>query len=117
MQTLKIKGECYLSLKAKLSTMQRFIIVHSILYYMKDTSVISDKEFDDVARELVKLKKQNPEEYKKTDYFYCMKDFDGTTGFDLFDKLSMSDKMYLTCVADNVLKEYKGGNQNGKRSS
>lgn len=107
MQHLNIRGECYLSLKAKMSVMQRYIIVHSILYYVKDTSVISDKEFDDVARELVKLKKENPEDYEQTEYYYCMKDFDGTTGFDLFDKLSMSDKMYLTCIADNVLNSYK----------
>lgn len=108
MQPLKIKGEKYLSMSAKMSTMQRFIIVHSILYYHKDTSVISDKEFDTVARGLVELKKEFAEEYKQTEYYYCMKDFDGTTGFDLFDKLSMSDKMYLTCIADNVLKSYKG---------
>lgn len=107
MQHLNIRGEQYLSLKAKMSTMQRYIIVHSILYYVKDTSVISDKEFDEVARELVKLKKENAEEYEQTEYYYCMKDFDGTTGFDLFDKLSMSDKMYLTCIADNVLNSYK----------
>lgn len=109
MQHLKIKGECYLSLSAKMSAIQRFIIVHSILYYHKNTSVISDVYFDKVSRELVELKKKNPNDYKQTDYYYCMKDFDGTTGFDLYDKLSMSDKMYLTCIADNVLKEYKGG--------
>lgn len=111
----KVKGEQYLSVKAKMSTMQRFIIVHSILYYIKNTSVISDKEFDDVARYLVKLKKENAEEYKQTDYYYCMKDFDGTTGFDLYDKLNLHDKMYLTCIADNIIKIKKkeGKSKNG----
>ena len=105
----KMSGEKYFSLKAKMSTMQRFIIVHSILYYSKNTSVIADKEFDTVARELVKLKNENEADYKETDYYYCMKDFDGTTGFDLYDRLNIHDKMYLTCIADNVLKSYKEG--------
>lgn len=100
---MNILGEQYLSVTAKISAIQRYIIIHSILYYVKDTSVISDKEFDKVARDLVKYKRLQKEAYKKSDYFYCMKDFDGTTGFDLYDRLTKSDKVYLSKIADYIL--------------
>jgi len=102
----------YLSVKQKMSALQRFLIVHSILYYYFNESVISDKKYDKYSRLLVELKKQNKSEYKETDYYYCMKDFDGSTGFDLYDRLNNHDREYLTKIANSVLKNYKGGAEN-----
>lgn len=92
-----------MSVKEKISTIQRYIIVHSILYYAMNKSVISDKKFDEVAKELVALKKQEQEAYKQSDYYYCMYDFDGSTGFDLYDRLNECDKEYLSFIAQAVL--------------
>lgn len=100
---MKIQAEQFLSTKEKISTIQRYIIVHSILYYVMNKSVISDKKFDEVAKELVALKKQEQEAYKQSDYYYCMYDFDGSTGFDLYDRLNECDKEYLSFIAQAVL--------------
>ncbi len=60
----------------------------------------------------MQLKNENPEEYEKSQYFYCMKDFDGSTGFDLYDRLNNHDKQYLQQIANTVIKNYKGGVEN-----
>ena len=36
--------------------LQRFIIVHSYIYYELDNNIISDKRYDEKAKELVRYK-------------------------------------------------------------
>lgn len=102
----------------KASYLQRRIIVHSILYYQMDESVISDKAFDGISKQLIRLRKQMCDtEYCKTEYYYCFSDFDGNTGFYLFDALNEHDKQYLTNIAQYVLKRYKTYGCGGKGKS
>ena len=98
----------YWSEKLKMSALQRWLIVHSILYYEMNDSVVSDKTFDANAKQLVKMQKENPEEAKETTYWYMFYDFDGSTGFDLYDRLSNKDKKYLMHIASLVLKLSRG---------
>ena len=49
------------------------------------------------------------EEYQRTEYYYCFQDFDGNTGFDLYNKLVPKDREWLTKLAEIVLVSYKGG--------
>lgn len=92
----------------KAGYLQRYIIIHSIIYYELNESVISDKQFDSVARQLVKMQKRMKHELKDTMYYYCMYDFDGSTGFDLYNRLIPFDKKYLMQIARNVLRNAKG---------
>ena len=78
------------------------------MYYELNDSCISDKDFDELSKQLVELKKANPEEYKKTKYYYVLNDFDGSTGFYIPDKLNKQDKEYLTNISRYVLKLYHG---------
>lgn len=105
----------YWSDAMKMSLLQRRIIVHSILYYDCNESVISDKQFDALSRQLVDLMKQSPEEIERTQYCYCMCDFDGSTGFDLRDRLTQDDNEYLTALALRVLQSYKADCKRGGR--
>lgn len=92
------------------SYLQRMIIVHSILYYQMNTNVISDKQFDQLSKQLVGLRSQMvAEEYQQTEYYYCFQDFDGNTGFYLYDALAPKDREWLTKLAEIVLASYKGG--------
>lgn len=98
----------YWSTKTIMSYIQRRIIVYSIMYYELSESCISDKDFDELSHQLVELMKSTPKEIcKKTDYWYCMYDFDGSTGFDLPDRLTDSDRDYLTKIANNILKMWR----------
>jgi hypothetical protein len=68
---------------AKINQRQRQIILHSVLYYKMDISLVLDETFDKWSRELVKLQADHIELTKTSVFYNDMKDFDGTTGFHL----------------------------------
>lgn len=80
----------------KINYLQRFIIVNSYLYYEKDDSAITDKQFDEAAKQLAKLQKNY--DISKTQYGYAFYDFDGTTGFDLWERLTVADKTIIKTI-------------------
>ena len=77
--------------------LQRKIIINAILYYELNTSPLSDKEYDELSQQLVRLQKNI--DIQQTQYGYVMYDFDGTTGFDLYSRLNEHDKKYLMSIA------------------
>ena len=94
----------YWSNKLQMDALQRWVLVQSIIYYELNSSVVSDKEFDSNARQLVAMQKQYSKEAKETEYWYVFYDFDGSTGFDLFERMNKVDKAYLTQIATHVLR-------------
>jgi len=59
------------------------ILLHSYLYYSCDTNVISDRQYDIFARELLTLQNENPMESECCEFYEYFKNFDANTGFDL----------------------------------
>ena len=97
----------YWSNIAKISYLQRRIIVYSIMYYEHDESCISDKEYDLISRQLVSLqKKARKEELDITTYYYAMYDFDGSTGFYIPSRLIKKDRDYLTHLAQVIHEQW-----------
>ena len=97
----------YWSNKLKIDALQRWIIVQSIVYYELDNSIVSDKEFDANAYQLVELQNSFPEEAKRSEYWYVFYDFDASTGFYIYDRLNKHDKDYLVQLSRHVLKLYE----------
>lgn len=98
----------YWSDSAKISYLQRRIIVYSIMYYEQNESCVSDKYYDSLSYQLVDLQKScDVEELKKSTYYYAMYDFDGSTGFDIPSRLTKHDLKYLTSIASHVYKQWK----------
>ena len=89
----------------KCNYLQRYIILHSIIYYILNSSVITDKKFDTVSKQLVKLSK-TIENYNKTEYYSVFKSFTGVTGFDLYYNLPVKQQNYLLGIAKNILNLY-----------
>ena len=89
------------SLKDKVEFLQRKIIINSILYYYKDTNFITDNQFDEISAYLVNLQSQI--DIEETMYGYIFYDFDGTTGFHLYDRLTEKDKNYLDNIVNCIL--------------
>lgn len=56
------------------------ILVHSCIYYELDSNLISDKQWDEWARELVNLQKENLEESENAPWYGVFKDWDASTG-------------------------------------
>lgn len=92
----------YWSNKMRMSFLQRRIIVYSVMYYMYNESCVSDKYYDSISKQLIALRKEDKESYKKSDYYYCMYDFDGNTGFDIPYRLTKEDKEKLNKIAKLV---------------
>lgn len=70
--------------QSKIKQRRQQMLVHSILYYEFDSPIITDKQYDIWARELVELQKNHPKESKSTLLFDVFSDWDGNTGFDIY---------------------------------
>lgn len=68
---------------AKIQQRRYQILVHSLLYYELDSSLVSDHTWARWGEELVELQKNNPESSKKVIFYEAFKNFDASTGFDL----------------------------------
>lgn len=85
-------------LKDKIEYLQRKVILNSIAYYEFNRSPMSDKFYDEMCRELIELHEAYGD-ISDTQYGYVMYDFDGTTGFDLYYRLTEEDREYLLKIA------------------
>lgn len=85
--------------------LQRKIILNAIAYYELNTNGLTDKQYDELSKQLVELQKDV--DIYDTQYGYIMYDFDGTTGFDLYHRLNKQDKEYLMNIAIHVLDSSK----------
>lgn len=84
--------------------LQRKIILNSIAYYKYDKSFLEDSYFDIISRQLVEMQENFTGNLEAdTEYGYMMYDFDGSTGFDLPDRLSSDDKDYLTNMVEHYI--------------
>ena len=84
-------------LKTKIEFLQRKILFNSIAYYVFDYNFITDMEYDALSKQLVELHKGYGD-VSDTMYGYCMRDFDGSTGFDLYYRLTDRDREYLSNI-------------------
>ena len=71
-----------------------------------DNSVWTDRKYDEVAKQLTNIQKEHTTKWIKniTQYGYCFYDFDGTTGFDLWDRLNQKDKRFIRNIAERIVK-------------
>lgn len=88
----------------KISYLQRVLIVHSIIYYELNGNCIPDAVYDAISKQLVHLQSSvTQSELERSQYYYAMYDFDGSTGFDIFGRLIEKDKQRLMSIARNIL--------------
>ena len=85
----------------RINFLQRKMIINAILYYELNDSKLSDKDYDELSKQLVELQKDV--DISKTQYGYAMYDFDGTTGFDLYSRLKENDRKYLLNISKHIL--------------
>ncbi len=86
------------SIVERIQLLQRWILVQSFAYYEMNENIASDFQYDDNAKQLAELKKEYPEEFKRSRYYDYFHDFcndDGmhnTSGFDLLRKIEKQDR-------------------------
>ena len=91
--------------------LQRKIILNCIAYYYRNTNGLSDKDYDEISKQLVEL--QKTVDVILTQYGYIFYDFDGSTGFDLYDRLTEEDKKYMDAITNLVFQ--KSNNKHKKK--
>lgn len=85
-----------LSLQDYIDFLQRFIILHSYIYYELDNNYISDMEYDKKSKELVKYKNEYPDLWKNSMYYKQFgDDYNGATGFTLYHDLDDEQKKII----------------------
>ena len=92
--------------------LQRKIILNCIAYYYRNTNGISDKDYDEISKQLVEL--QKTVDVRLTQYGYIFYDFDGSTGFDLYDRLTEDDKKYMDSITNFVFPKYNNKHKKKK---
>ena len=97
------KGRYYMkynkpfSFAERIQLLERSILVNSFAYYILDDNILNDFQYDDNAKELAELKKEHPEDFKRSRYYeyfkyYCNDDdMIYTSGFDLLEKVRKAD--------------------------
>lgn len=80
------------------------ILVHSIIYYEFDESIISDSQWSEWALELENLQKQYPSIAESVDYSDAFRDFDHSTGCNLPLKDPYCTRLALLLI-DYIKKE------------
>lgn len=94
----------------KIQLLQRSILVNSFAYYEMNENIATDFQYDDNAKQLAELKKEYPEEFKRSRYYDYFHDYGGeddmhyTSGFDLLRKIEKQDReLYRHIWIDAVM--------------
>lgn len=102
-----------LTMLERINFLQRYIIVHSYIYYELDNNVISDKVYDAKSRELVGYKDLYPELWIRSEYYEQFgHDYNGATGFTLYHGLNQKQQTIIRSIANNILQNIKKENNN-----
>ena len=88
------------STQEQIDFLQRYIIVHSYIYYELSRSVILDAIYDAKSKKLVKYKNDYPELWKTSEYYKQFGDnYNGATGFTLYYGLTEHQKEIIRSIA------------------
>lgn len=89
--------------------LQRYVIVHSYIYYHLDTNVISDREYDAKAKELFRYKIEYPDLWRFSMYYKQFgDDYNGSTGFTLYYDLDDRQKTIIRSIVNSIFNNIKG---------
>lgn len=93
----------------KIQLLQRWILVQSFAYYELNENIATDFQYDANATQLAELKKEYPEEFKRSRYYdifhdYCQDGIQYTSGFDLLERVKKRDpELYRYIWMDAVM--------------
>ena len=83
MKTYELFSGQELVIAEKIQQRRLQILVHSCIYYELNTNIISDKQWDKYARELVQLQTAYPSIAEQVVWADAFRNFDASTGFNL----------------------------------
>lgn len=87
----------------KIELLQRSILVNSYAYYVLNSNILTDFQYDANTRVLHQLKSDFPDSYSKSRYFKYFKDFESGTGFYLIGQLDDDKELRSRIRNDAIL--------------
>lgn len=78
----------------KIQLLQRSILVNSYAYYELNENILTDFQYDANTRQLLELKRSNPEAFRKSQYYRYFDNFESGTGFDLASRIRKNKDLY-----------------------
>lgn len=98
-----------MTLQERINFLQRYMIVHAVIYYELDNNIVDDRVYDAKAKELVRLKNENPELWKSSEYYKQFgNDYNGSTGFTLYHDLDEHQKTIILSIINSIYRTRKG---------
>lgn len=92
-----------LTIREYVDWLQRYIIVHSYVYYETDDEFISDREYDKKSKELTRLKNEYPELWRNSEYYKQFgDDYNGSTGFTLYHDLNERQQNIIKSIVNGI---------------
>lgn len=92
-----------LSILEQISWLQRYIIVHSYIYYHLNDNFISDHQYDEKCKQLVGLKERYPDEWRRSQYYRQFgDDYTGATGMGLVESLNGRDMNTINAIVNGM---------------
>ena len=77
----------YFSKVSHFNMLQAWIAIQCFAYYVYDRPAVSDRTYDQNAKQLKRLIDKYPHIHKESKYYKAFVDFDPSTGFDLLEKI------------------------------
>ncbi len=93
------------SMLDRVDYLQTKVIKMSMAYYEYDFNFVSDPDYDALCFQLVDLQKNCPDVHLSR-FWYMMYDFDGSTGCDLYERLTDEDREWLDYVVGLEMNYY-----------
>lgn len=100
----------------KMNCLQGWIIVHSIIYYELNDTVVDDYMYDSNVKQLLDMISEFPDSFKRTTYYNAFYDYDGSTGFHLFNRLDDHKRDIKYTIATYTLSRHKQCENESRRS-
>lgn len=97
-----------LTVQERIDFLQRYIIVHSYIYYELNNNVISDRVYDAKSKELSRYRNEYPELWKTSEYYKQFgDDYNGATGFTLYHDLNDKQKQIIKSIVNTIFNNNK----------
>lgn len=104
MNTYEIFSGRDLEIADRIQKLRLCLLVHSCIYYNLNCDIVTDSRWDEWARELVKLQKDNAAVSEKVRYYEAFRDWDASTGafLPINEPWVMNKAKYLLRISGTV---------------
>jgi len=100
---MKFKKKLNFSNLEKFELLEKWIIIHSILYYVYDNPIVEDYQFDMNCKQLMSAVQKAPKAFKKSKYYYIFKHGEDTPYYRIHKLLAKRHRKLIKGICKMLL--------------